>query len=297
MKISVITPLYKGNEYVSDLYNMIKSNAKVLNYRYKDVSIEYIFVNDYPQKSIFLENIKNIKDVEIKIIENKKNLGIHESRVKALKIATGDYVLFLDQDDVIDNKTLLSQIHRLKSLSDKKKADVLICNGYRKFEDRKEPLYLKNIAMRLAKKEMLYIYGTDMILSPGQCLIRKKAIPKEWEKFILKVNGCDDFLLWLLMFQKKCIFEINDYNLFYHTENEKNFSASSDNMTASFMEMCRLLEENGLIDEWKIKVLKRRYRLKIKLKSNISKSQKIKLMLKNIDIMFFTFLYKTCGYY
>lgn len=49
----------------------------------------------------------------------------------------------------------------------------------------------------------MYLYGTDMIFSPGQCLIRKAVIPRDWCKRRLTVNGCDDFLLWLLMFHEK----------------------------------------------------------------------------------------------
>ena len=46
-----------------------------------------------------LEKFKN-KDKRIKIIVNQENLGVGESRNKALKIANGKFIAFLDADDI-----------------------------------------------------------------------------------------------------------------------------------------------------------------------------------------------------
>lgn len=40
------------------------------------------------------------------------------------------------------------------------------------------------------------------ITSPGHCLIRKTSIPQLWKENILKNNGSDDLLLWLLMLEE-----------------------------------------------------------------------------------------------
>lgn len=290
MDISVITPVYKGQKYLDKLVNMISKNVKLLKQQHPNIEVELIFVNDYPELPLrfFEEKGTNFRIV---FMENIKNEGIHQSRVNGLERATGKFIYFLDQDDEIADNCLLSQFGQIKD------ADVIVANGYRKFPDRNELLYSRNLALKLARKERMYIYGTDMILSPGQCLIKKTAIPDQWKENIMKVNGCDDLFLWLLMFQTECKFVLNQDRLYYHTETEDNFSASSENMTDSFEDMCDILESANLIDNWKVRILRRRYRLKVAMKNSSNPFTKFFIAIKNIDVIIHTIGYKLAGFY
>ena len=42
-----------------------------------------------------------------------------------------------------------------------------------------------------------YLKVGTQIISPGQCLIKKKAIPEFWKTNLVRVNGADDYYLWL----------------------------------------------------------------------------------------------------
>lgn len=290
MDISIITPVYKGQRYLDALLEMISKNVYLLKQAHPNIEVECIFVNDYPE--LPLKKIsRELENLNIIFLENSRNEGIHQTRINGLNRASGKFIYFLDQDDEITDNCLLSQFDRIHD------ADVIISNGYRKFPDRNELLYSRNLALRLAKRERMYLYGTNMILSPGQCLIRKDAIPAQWKDNIMKVNGCDDMFLWLLMFQSGCKFNLNWDRLYYHTETEDNFSASSDNMTNSFEDMCDILENNGLIDSWKVRILRRRYRLKVSLKMHSGLMAKLILMIKNIDIIVNVIIYKFAGFY
>ncbi len=305
MKISVITPIYKGEKYIEKLCDMVDKNAKAAQKKLTDIEVEYILINDYPIQPIPNEVIEKVKSsseyISIIKFENSSNFGIHQSRVNGLRIATGEYVLFLDQDDEIEENTILSQIECLKKNIN---SDVVVANGYRKFIDgndtkeiRLKELYARKSALKLVRNQRIYIYGTDMILSPGQCIIRKNAIPIEWHENILNTNGCDDFYLWLLMFENNCKFTINTDKLYYHTETKSNYSASADNMTKSYMAMCDILQKNHLISSKKIEILKRRYQLKVYLKGEKNYINKILVMAKNIDIIICTAFYKICGWH
>ena len=93
-KISIIIPVYNVEKYLD---TCVKS---VVNQTLKD--IEIILVDDESPDSCpqmcdkYAEN-----DERIKVI-HKKNAGLGFARNSGLEIATGEYVTFLDSDDLVD---------------------------------------------------------------------------------------------------------------------------------------------------------------------------------------------------
>ena len=301
VKVSVITPLYKGKQYIPKLMQMMLNNSL-------RVSMEYILVNDSPGE--YLLNEQNLineyelsERLQLKAVNNPCNQGIQRSRAAGLSVAEGEYICFLDQDDCLEDDAVC----RLLAYMEKKPCDVLVANGYRKYPagryDKRNgrrrtlvPLYKHKAALKAVCTEKMYLYGTDMIFSPGQCLIKRTSIPDEWCENTLKINGCDDFLLWLMMFQKGCSFNTMWDKIYYHNETDVNYSASYEAMEKSFENMCSILEEIGWYDNDKVQILRRRYKLKSLLKSNASVTKKLAGVLKNIDVIICTVNYKLRGY-
>ena len=85
-------PYYNKKNY------FLKSINSVLNQTY--INLEIIIVYD-DQKRDDLEYIKNCikKDSRAKIILNDRNRGVAFSRNKAISVAQGEYIAFLDCDD------------------------------------------------------------------------------------------------------------------------------------------------------------------------------------------------------
>ena len=52
------------------------------------------------------------KNAQIRLINHKNNLGIYESRVDAIKNAKGNYIIFLDPDDLFSNQNLLKDLYQ-----------------------------------------------------------------------------------------------------------------------------------------------------------------------------------------
>ena len=91
--ISIIVAIYKVEEYLP------KCIESILNQAYKN--IELILVNDgSPDNSLEICNEYVIKDARVRVI-NKDNGGQATARNKALDIANGDYIGFVDGDDWI----------------------------------------------------------------------------------------------------------------------------------------------------------------------------------------------------
>ncbi len=282
--ISVIVPLYKGNKYIPQL----QKNLKLANDNFKrqcNDTIEVIFVNDYPEENVFYDQNVNYN---VQLIRHCKNQGIHAARVTGLKYSSGSYILFLDQDDYIDVNYFVVLFNGIRD------NDIIICNGYRDYEEHKELLYKRSLAHKLVMFNKVYIYGTDMIFSPGQCLIKKTAIPSIWKENILNISGCDDFFLWILMFKSGCKFCISKSKLYFHRENKYNYSGSSERMNLSFRQMVDIIDQLNIIKKEYINALNIRY--DIKTVKSYNKKKLIKILICNPKVLFFTILYKICGY-
>lgn len=101
MKFSVIVPAYNDALFIKDA---IKS---VLNQTYKD--LELIIIDDFSTDNT-VELIKSVKDERLTLIELSTNLGTAKCRNIGMNIAKGDYIMFLDHDDMYD-------VHLMETLS------------------------------------------------------------------------------------------------------------------------------------------------------------------------------------
>lgn len=102
-KVSIITATYNSEKFISDL---IKS---ILGQTYQNW--EWIITDDCSSDSTF-EILKDLqkKDCRIKIFKNKINSGAAVSRNNSLKHALGDFVAFVDSDDIWMSNKLSMQI-------------------------------------------------------------------------------------------------------------------------------------------------------------------------------------------
>ena len=114
--ISVIVPVYNNEKYVNRCIDSI------LNQTY--TKLEVILVNDGSTDGSFKiceEWAK--KDSRIKII-NQKNEGTSNARNHGMKVATGDYVSFVDNDDWLRPE----MYEKMVALAEKESADLTFCS-------------------------------------------------------------------------------------------------------------------------------------------------------------------------
>ena len=309
IKVSIITPLYKGMDYVPGLMAMIRKNAELLPAAQKGKNVpkaklEFILVNDSPadgslEEEELIRNYVPDQAFELTAVNHTENQGIHAARLTGLSKAQGEYILFLDQDDAISD----SAVRTLLTAAEQTHADVVAGNGCRLFFtpehilEKKIPIYAKKAVLKEVGHEKMYLYGTDMIFSPGQCFVKRSAIPEEWKCNILKQNGCDDCYLWLLMLDKGCNITTIKDKIYCHIENDDNYSNSYNAMEKSFFSMCDILEKSNDYNIKKVNTLRRRYLLKSYLKNEKSKIKKLINIIENLDIMTITIIYKVSGYH
>ncbi|WP_089857075.1 glycosyltransferase family 2 protein [Chryseobacterium taeanense] len=93
--ISVIIPMFNAEKTI------VKALDSVRNQDYDLKQFEIIIINDgsTDQSKLLAENYRNShSELDIKVI-TRENGGVSKARNTGLKLATGDYIAFLDSDD------------------------------------------------------------------------------------------------------------------------------------------------------------------------------------------------------
>ncbi|WP_431044117.1 bifunctional glycosyltransferase/CDP-glycerol:glycerophosphate glycerophosphotransferase [Streptomyces sp. P1-3] len=110
-RFSVIVPVYKVQAYLHDCLR------SVLTQDFTDV--EVIAVDDRsPDACGAIIDEAAAQDPRVRAVHLKENVGLGQARNTGLRHATGDYVLFLDSDDVLAPGSLRAIADRLSATGD-----------------------------------------------------------------------------------------------------------------------------------------------------------------------------------
>lgn len=260
--ITIIIPLYKGNKFCARLLKMIEKNCLYNNLFHK-CNVEVIFVNDYPAEQLMFEKRSAVFDIIL--IRHKHNMGIHASRVDGIRNANGEYIIMLDQDDLITENWLYSQWNKIVF----QKADFCVCNGW---GGRFKVLWEEKLFKNNINDLNYYFRVGNLICSPGQVIMKRKKIPYQWIANIQKYNGTDDFLLWIMILKSGGRFLINSDLLFYHTPERRFESIDMQGMIVSIKETAQILDNIGFIEKSELILLNKQISVREFLNSSASAS-------------------------
>ena len=102
MKVSIIITNYNYSKYLARCLRSCMSQVMDI----KD--FEIIVVDDASTDNSI--NILNAFRRNVKIIKNKKNIGVAKSVNKAVKIAKGEYFVRVDADDYVSSYFILFSV-------------------------------------------------------------------------------------------------------------------------------------------------------------------------------------------
>ena len=111
--ISVIIPIYNSERFVHDCLTSVQQQT------FQD--IEIICVNDgsTDDSAVILDEFAK-QDTRVKVV-HQVNTGVTKSREKGVKYSSGEYIYFLDSDDIIHQETLA----KLHHIAVDEKADIV----------------------------------------------------------------------------------------------------------------------------------------------------------------------------
>lgn len=156
-KVSVIIPTYKRSDYLTRAVNSVLSQS------YEN--IEVIVVDDNGNDSPFRAKTEQMmKDYyfgneKVKYIKNEKNIGGANSRNVGAKLASGDFLCFLDDDDVfLPTKIEKQLVYMQENNLDLSFTDIKMYDENDKLVDiRNHSRYIESLEnSELLKKHLMY---------------------------------------------------------------------------------------------------------------------------------------------
>lgn len=178
--VSVIMSTYNTEETL--LKQAIDS---ILNQTFKD--FEFIIVNDGSTLDQ-LKVINSFRDNRIKIINNKKNLGLPKSLNTAIEQAKGKYIARMDSDDISFPERLEKQVRYLEE-----NEEIDIIGSFAKFIGESKKFSLTPMTSYKYVKVML-LTGTTL-LHPT-VMMRKEFLVTHNLRYNENFRYAQDFELW-----------------------------------------------------------------------------------------------------
>lgn len=177
--VSIIMPAYNCEKYVVEAIN------SVLAQTYKNWEL---LVLDDGSKDNTLQVIKEFskKDSRIKALPNGKNMGVSATRNRGIELATGEWIAFLDSDDMWESKKLEKQLEVAKE----KEAEFLF-TGSSYINEQGEPF--KGIFEVPAKVNYKKLRNQNVISCSSVLVKRKYFANIKMEKDEMH----EDYAVWL----------------------------------------------------------------------------------------------------
>ncbi len=232
-KVSIIIPAYNAEKYISNTLDSI------INQTFEN--IEIIIINDgsTDNTETIISNYRK-KDNRI-IYFYQENKGCSASKNKGLELASGDYIQYLDADDILSDNKIECQMNVLMNDINK----VAVCKTI-SFSDTPEVLNNKEVDTSFLFSTndpiefICKLYSGCGMVQPNAYLISKNLaeLAGRWNENISPSTDEDS--------EYFCRVILNSKGIIY-TENGINFYRSDRNITSLSRQTSQLHVKNALI--------------------------------------------------
>ncbi len=221
MKVSIIVPVYKVEKYINACVESI------VNQTYKN--LEIILVDDgSPDNCPKICDDWANKDERIKVI-HKENGGLSDARNVGMRVATGNFISFVDSDDTIHPE----MIEILMGLMNKTSCEISMCS-WKKVYDINKPynkkINKKKLKFDIFEKEEVFdlIYNKKVpLIMAAWAKLYKKDIFKDIEYPVGKLHE-DEAVIHKILYKCKKLGFV-DLKMYNNTQRNDSITASTFN--------------------------------------------------------------------
>ena len=204
-KVSIIIPCYNCEKYI------IKTLESAVSQDY--TNIEIIVINDGSTDNCS-SVVKTIKDDRVHLIE-QENQGVSFSRNKGLALAKGEFIVFLDADDLLHPSFLEKRVFSLSKSTAIACASsvVLVDKSGEKIEENKN-YFAAN------KSSQILEFKNEIITCPSSYLFKTESLKKHKIKFNKNLQSSADKFFLLEVLKHGEIELINESPMYYRILND-----------------------------------------------------------------------------
>ena len=228
--VSVIMPAYNSERYITDAIESVVQQTYT--------NWELIVIDDGSSDGT-VRRIEEqaARDLRIRFYKNEKNIGVSETRNRAISLANGEWVAFLDSDDIWMAEKLEKQL-----LFMKKKGYFFSYTNYEEIDNESVQTGVKVTGPRRITKMGMYNYCW-----PG-CLTVMYDADKIGLIQIKNIKKNNDYAMWLKVCKKANCYLLDECLAQYRKGRVGSISTNSiKTMIRWHYKLFREAEEQGRI--------------------------------------------------
>lgn len=191
--------------------------------------IEVIVVNDAPEEKKLSKDISDyidsLRDSRVRYIEHEKNMGANTARNTGLKIATGKYIAYLDDDDEWLPEKLETQYKAIQGNN----SIGLVYSGFYIRSERTEDVKKDTV---IPKKDYLAALIEDNYIGSTSFPLLLTEAVRMVGGFDINQRSCQEYELWLRIAEIYNIKGISGLLGIYYVSQDSTFKGNYDSYFA-----------------------------------------------------------------
>jgi glycosyltransferase involved in cell wall biosynthesis len=236
--ISIIIPVYNAENFLEECIN------SVLSQTYQN--IELILVDDgssdnsWNKINEYTRKYKNIKGVQ------KINGGANSARKKGIEVALGEFVIFLDADDYIDERMCNKLLHIMA----KEDVDIALSKLIKVLENKQMTTVDKwpqgrysSICIAENIIDLQYFFKRKISSGLVAGIYKKNIVQKIFNIVDERIRFAEDYVcLLLLLLEVKEVYVLDEYLYYYRQNNTSAMHSYEKNCSESIKLMYKNIE-------------------------------------------------------
>lgn len=237
-RVSVIIPTYNYGHYISDALDSI------LDQDFPD--IEIIVIDDGSKDNT--KNILNGYKHAVKYIY-QENSGLSAARNIGIENSTGEFILFLDADDLLGEQLIKNQI---EFLNDNPDISIAVC-GNKLFSRISTTGKPEVIGRWKLYHNFLDLHLCYLNIAPPHAFMCRRHVINETGLFDTSLRACEDWDYWIRAASNGHVPSFNQSGIVYYRKHPESMSSNHLNQRIHDItihnKIDRLLENNLLFPE------------------------------------------------